>query len=96
MAMMEYEMVQPGWDVYDSAGEDVGDVAEVGQGWIRVHKGIVFRSDLYVPVNAITNIEDRAVWLNVAKSEMGGLGWNEPPTGTTTGAGMGGSAGTTG
>ena len=93
MAMMDYQMVQPGWDVYDSTGEDVGDVAEIGQGWIRVHKGLLFKSDVYVPVSAITNIEDRAVWLNVSKSEIGSQGWNEPPVTSTTGAGMGGTTG---
>ena len=61
MAAMDYELVQPGWDVYDSAGEDIGDVAEVGQGWMRVHKCSIFKSELYVPFSAIANIDGRVM-----------------------------------
>jgi hypothetical protein len=81
MAAMDVETVQPGWDVYSSEGEDVGDVAEVTPRYIRIHKGgMFFKGDLYVPRSAVTRVEDRGVWLNVAKADVGKQGWDRQPS----------------
>jgi hypothetical protein len=79
MAAIDILMVQPGWDVYSSEGDDIGDVAEVAPQYIRIHKGSLFRGNLYVPRTAITRVEDRGVWLNVPKSEIGKQAWDRPP-----------------
>jgi hypothetical protein len=79
MAAIDILSVQPGWDVYSSEGDDIGDVAEVAPHYIRIHKGSLFRGNLYVPRTAITRVEDRGVWLNVPKSEIGRQAWDQPP-----------------
>ncbi len=83
MAGMAYGEVQPGWDVFDSTGEDIGDVVEVGPGWMRVEKGKIFKKELYIPFSAITSSEGRAIWLNVSKGEVNDMGWDSPPSGST-------------
>ncbi len=82
MAAMDIMTVQPGWDVYGSEGDDIGDVAEVTPQYIRVHKGgAFFKGDLYVPRSAVSYIEGRGVYLNVGKNDVGKQGWDKPPTG---------------
>ncbi len=82
MATVDVDIIQIGWDVYSSDGEDIGDVKEVAPGYIRVHRGGLFKGDLYVPVSAVHNVEERGVWLNVAKGDIGAQSWGDPPGGS--------------
>lgn len=90
MAAIDILSVQPGWDVYSSEGDDIGDVAEVTTQYVRIHQGSLFRGNLYVPRTAITRVEDRGVWLNVPKADIGKQSWDKPPA-ESSGAGRTGS-----
>jgi hypothetical protein len=74
--------VQSGWDVLGSDGESIGSVAEVGANYVRVEKGFIFVKDIYIPVSAISQIDqgDEAVWLNVPKDDVESMGWDNLPS----------------
>lgn len=74
--------VQTGWDVYGSDGEHLGSVAEVGRNYLRVEKGLLFKKDIYIPVSAITKVNDaeETVLLNAPKHRVESMGWDMPPT----------------
>ena len=73
-------MIEHGWDVYDAAGEKVGDVAEVREGYLVVSKGFLFPHEHYVPFSAITGVEHDRVSLSVTKDAIEDQGWDEAPT----------------
>lgn len=86
--MDRYETLQPsgvweideGWDVYGADGEKIGDVHDVQSHYLVVSKGFFFPTERYVPVTAITNVENDRVFLNVSKAEIESLGWDEIPS----------------
>jgi hypothetical protein len=86
MAAIDILSVQPGWEVFSSEGDDIGDVAEVSTQYIRIHQGKLFKGNLYVPRSAIARVEDRGVWLKVPKSEIGKQAWDKPPSESMEGA----------
>ena len=71
--------VQVGDDVYGSDGEKVGSVAEVQPGYLVVEKGFFFPTDYYIPVNAITQVGDGQIVLNVSKDAALHSGWETIP-----------------
>jgi uncharacterized protein (TIGR02271 family) len=88
----ETSPVQVGDDVYGSDQEKVGTVAEVQPSYIVVEKGFFFPTDYYIPVNAITQVMDGQVVLNVSKDTALHSGWETVP-GTTGDAIMTGDRG---
>jgi uncharacterized protein (TIGR02271 family) len=76
-------IVEPGWDVYGSDGEKIGNVAEVETEYFRVEKGLIFKSDFYVPATAITDSSDGMVYINATKDRVEDMGWDQPPLATT-------------
>jgi uncharacterized protein (TIGR02271 family) len=81
--------VQPGWAVYDPNGDKVGDVADVGPGYLLIQKGLIFTKDIYVPFGQVRSIDqDRSVvYIQVASGEVDSMGWDQPPA-ATSGDGM--------
>ena len=84
--------MQIGNDVYGSDGEKVGTVAEVHPTYIVVEKGFFFPTDYYIPVNAITQVSDGQIVLNVSKDAALHSGWETIPV-TTSDAVMTGERG---
>jgi hypothetical protein len=81
--------IQVGWSAYDEAGEDLGQVAEIGKTYVLVRKGLVLPTDLYIPASRIDSIDGRKSTFTVAvlKEDVEHLGWENPPTdsaGTST------------
>jgi hypothetical protein len=81
--------IQVGWSAYDEAGEDLGQVAEIGKTYVLVRKGLVLPTDLYIPASRIDSIDGRESTFTVAvlKEDVEHLGWENPPTdsaGTST------------
>lgn len=70
--------LKPGWDVVTNDGHRLGRVKEVGQHFVEVSGGF-FGSTLYVPSSAIGNVEGDTVHLNLARGEVDGTGWAQPP-----------------
>jgi len=77
------QRIQVGTNVYGSDGAKVGDVAEVGSNYVLIQQGWLFTKDIYVPLSAITNIDEDGVYLNVAKNEIGDMDWNRAPVAET-------------
>ena len=73
--------VEVGWNAYDTAGEKIGDIAEVGQNYLLVQKGLFFPKDLYIPMSYVTaaDARDSSVTINASKHEVETLGWDGPP-----------------
>jgi len=77
--------VQVGSDVYGSDGDKVGSVAEVQSTYLVVEKGFFFPTDYYIPVSAISQVQDGQVVLNVPKDTALHSGWDTiPDTSTST------------
>ena len=90
MNMPDIHGIQPGWEVWDSQGEKVGDVVSIESNSVHVKTGGIFSKDYYIPASAVDDIEEHRVELSVAKSDIGSKGWDKPPADTVssgTGAG---------
>jgi hypothetical protein len=70
--------LKPGWDVLTNDGHRLGRIKEVGQHFVEVSSGR-FSTNLYVPASAIGNVEGDTVHLNLARGEVEGTGWQQPP-----------------
>jgi uncharacterized protein (TIGR02271 family) len=79
--VMQYQITR-GWAVYDVNNDKLGEVADTGENYLLVQKGLLFIKDVYVPTSAIRETDDvnREVYLNVAKDTIDSLGWDAPPT----------------
>lgn len=83
MPAVDLEIIQLGWKVHDSTGDDVGDVVEVTHDWVRVRRsGLLSKGDFYAPRSAIETAEEHEVFLNVPKSELSK--WSQPPVAGAT------------
>jgi len=76
--------VQVGSDVYGSDGDKVGTVAEVQPTYLVVEKGFFFPTDYYIPMSAITQVQDGQIVLNVSKDTALHSGWETIPETTST------------
>jgi len=74
-----YWEIDHGWDVFGSDGDKVGDVSDVQSSYITVSKGFLFKTDMYIPVSAITAVEHDRVYLNVTKDQIESQGWDRIP-----------------
>ena len=74
--------IQAGWNAYDVADEKIGEVAEVGQNYVLVQKGLFFPKDIYIPLSYVSSIDenDQSVIINASKSEVESMGWDAAPT----------------
>ena len=70
--------LQPGWDVLTNDDHRIGRIKDVGQHFVEVSGGL-FSNDLYVPSSAIANVENETVHLSLARREVEGMGWHQPP-----------------
>ena len=91
---MDMSSVRVGWDVYGSDGEKIGDVGDVGSNYLMLTKGFLFTKDIYIPTSAITSIDQDRVYLNVAKDQIDGMGWDQVPAGDAGYGTTGTTAGT--
>jgi len=71
--------IDHGWHVYGADGGKIGDVDNVHPYYLVVGRGLIFHTEHYVPVSAITNVERDSVYLNVSSKEIGELGWDTVP-----------------
>jgi|GEM_PF-928845 hypothetical protein len=70
--------LKAGWAIVGNDGRRFGTVQTVGQNYILASRaGLAGR--LYVPASHIANVEHEVVYLNLAKREADGMGWEQPP-----------------
>ena len=81
-----YTQVHEGMEVLDTDGQKIGMCGETLGNYFNVDAGFLGTKEYYVPFSAITNVSDGAIFLNVRKDQMGGMGWDRRPEVTGTAA----------
>lgn len=82
-AMVE---VQEGDTVRGSDHGDIGTVSKVvkasgdTEGYILVPRGLIFKTDTYIPMDTVTKRSGTDVFINVPKLVVGEMPWKEAPT----------------
>ena len=73
--------IQVGWTAYDEAGDELGEVAQMGGNYVLVKKGSIFPTDVYIPSSSIDSIDarDSTITVAVLKEDVEGSGWDSPP-----------------
>jgi uncharacterized protein (TIGR02271 family) len=71
-------------DVVGSDGEKLGSVDRMEGDYVVASKGFFFPTDYYIPVDAIANVDEDRVYLNVTKDVALDQGWDMAPTETST------------
>jgi uncharacterized protein (TIGR02271 family) len=74
-----YEQVHEGMEVRDRNGEKIGMAGETLGEFFNVDAGFLGTTEYYVPFDAVTEVRDDAVYLNVEKHEIDRLGWDRRP-----------------
>jgi len=77
--------IQVGDEVVGSDGDKVGTVAEVQSTYLVIEKGFFFPTDYYIPMNAISQVGNGQIVLNVSKDAALHSGWETVPEATTMG-----------
>ncbi len=71
--------ITEGTDVYGSDGEKVGSIVAVRPNYVVVEKGFFFPTDYYIPVSAISGVQEGRVYLNETKDAALNQGWDAIP-----------------
>jgi len=71
--------IELGTTVYGSAGQKVGDVAEIQSDYIVIETGFIFTKDLFIPMTAIASQDEDGVRLTMTKDEVENHDWSTPP-----------------
>ena len=78
--------VQAGDTVRGSDHGEIGTVEKVegamqdGEGYLLVPRGMIFKTDTYIPLNAVTKRSGTDVFINIPKLVVGTMPWSEPPS----------------
>lgn len=70
---------QLGWDVFGSDGEKIGTIAALESNYFIIEKGFFFTEDVFVPMSAISHVEDDSVHLFMTKPQVEAEEWSAPP-----------------
>ena len=92
------QQIHEGINVLDRNGEKIGKCGETLGQFFNVDAGFLGTKEYYVPFDAITEIQENSIFLNVGKHDIDGLGWNKRPEerGYATGTATTGTTGRTG
>jgi uncharacterized protein (TIGR02271 family) len=71
-------------DVLDMDGKKIGKCGESYDTYFNVDAGFLGMKEYYVPFSAVSDVAEDAIYLNVAKDQMGDMGWTERPSAQTT------------
>jgi nicotinamidase-related amidase len=78
--------VQSGDTVYGSDHGEIGTVEEVveaseeTEGYLIVPRGLIFQTDIYIPLDAVAKRSGTDVFINIPKLVLGVMPWSEPPS----------------
>ena len=72
--------IQQGTDVIGACGHKIGEVMEVQDDYLVVEQGFFICHDLYVPKQAISNLDKHGLHLNMSKHDIKVAGWESEPT----------------
>ena len=68
---LDTEMIQPGWNVVDANGDEIGTVVEAEGSEITVKKSGFLGGQVHIPRDAVTEVETGRVEIDRAKSDLG-------------------------
>ena len=88
------QQVREGMDVLDRNGEKIGKAGETQGQFFNVDAGFLGTKEYWVPLDAITDVQGDAVYLNVNKQDIDSMGWDRRPDTTRTRGAAGTSAAT--
>ncbi len=80
--------VQPGDAVRGSDHGEIGTVDKVAlataetEGYLLVPRGLIFKTDTYIPLDAVVKRSGTDVFINIPKLVVGTMPWGEPPSRT--------------
>lgn len=66
-----------GTHAYTRDGDKIGDIVEVQSNYFVIEKGIIFTSDLYIPMSAVESRDDDGVRLSLSKDDIGNGDWSD-------------------
>ncbi|MBV9173678.1 MAG: YsnF/AvaK domain-containing protein [Chloroflexi bacterium] len=73
------DQVHEGMDVLDLNGEKIGKAGETLGSYFNVDAGFLGMKEYYVPFDAVTEIQENAVYVNAYKGDLGDTGWDRKP-----------------
>ena len=76
-------VVEPGTEVYDSAGKKIGGVTDIQGGDLIVHKSGLFAKDYRIPFSAVATHTDERIDLSMSVDEATGAHEHETDDGVT-------------
>lgn len=76
--------------------EEVVAASETHEPHLRLSRGVIFRTDIYIPLNAVVKHADGVAFINVPGVLAAKMPWDEPPTWTEQRTRMGPPAGEVG
>jgi uncharacterized protein (TIGR02271 family) len=71
--------IEAGTDVYGSDGEKIGNVSDVAGNYFVVEKGFILTTDIYVPMSAVTGVNEDGITLSMTKDEIETADWTNAP-----------------
>lgn len=71
--------VEQDWEVYGSDGQLIGHINEVHSNYLWVQKGLLFPTDMYIPLTACARTEPGRVELSVTTADVSAAGWDTLP-----------------
>jgi hypothetical protein len=73
----------PGWKVWGADDRELGEVTELGDGYLQMSTGRIFGKRIYVPEAFVDRVDaaDERVRVKVGKDQLESMGWNRPPGG---------------
>ena len=92
---MDQRQVHEGMDVLDRNGDKIGKAGETLGQYFNVDAGFLGTKEYYVPFDAITEVRENAIWLNVDKHDIDSMGWDRRPDEAAYARGATGAAATT-
>lgn len=75
----EQTQLPAGTNVESADGQSLGSVKEIQLNHYLVEKGLIFKHDLYVPKETVSNYDGNTAWLSVSKDQIDASGWDQPP-----------------
>ncbi|MBI4496423.1 MAG: DUF2171 domain-containing protein [Chloroflexi bacterium] len=72
-----YRKLSLGMNVMGADGNMVGQIKELRENDFLAHRP--GKPEIYIPFNAISNIADFTVTLNIAAGQADQMGWEQPP-----------------
>jgi uncharacterized protein (TIGR02271 family) len=71
--------VHEGMDVLDRNGDRIGKAGETLGEFFNVDAGILGTTEYWVPLEAVSEVQQNAVFLNVNKQDIDDMGWDRRP-----------------